>query len=272
MIFDLKEQPDRDQEIILNELDNRKEREQEFHDTRFADDSERQAKVGKFYRIAHSVKQRYENSVLNDSKRTSILEYGCGTGSLAFELSKNKKRRVTGIDISPVAIDLARIEAEKLGSPQNLDFQLMDAEDLQYPNDNFDLICGSGILHHLDIDKALSSVTSVLSANGKAVFLEPLGHNFLINIYRYFTPTIRSDDEHPLKASDLKKMGAYFGQVKTEYFYLASLAAGLYGDRPGSRWLLKALEAVDSVLLELPLIKLQAWFVVIELYEPKKVR
>lgn len=251
----------------MENLEGRKEREQDFHDSRFSDDSARQEKVGKFYRIAHSAKERYQASVLADTARSCVLEYGCGTGSLAFELSENESRKVTGIDISPVAIDMARAEAVKLGSPANLEFALMDAEDLQFQDNTFDLICGSGILHHLDIDKGLSSIYRVLKPNGKAVFLEPLGHNFLINLYRYFTPDIRSEDEHPLKAKDLRKMQTYFDRVGTEYFYLASLAAGLYGARPGSAKLLKMLEALDSVLLKIPFLRLQAWFVVIELYK-----
>lgn len=251
----------------MDEVSDRKRREQDFHDSRFADDRERQDMVGRFYRIADSAKLQYQNSVLKDTDRTDVLEYGCGTGSLAFDLSEVESRNVVGIDISPVAIETARAEAARLGSPTNLKFEQMDAENLQFPDEGFDLICGSGILHHLDIDKALSSISRTLRPKGKAVFLEPLGHNVFINLYRYFTPSIRSADEHPLKSNDIKKMKACFDQVNTEYFNLTSLAAGLYGDRPGSAGLLKVLESLDSMLLKIPVVKFQAWFVVIELHK-----
>jgi hypothetical protein len=51
-----------------------------------------------------------------------------------------------------------------------------------------------------------NSMTKILQPKGKAIFIEPLGHNFLINLYRRLTPNIRSADEHPLLAKDLKIM------------------------------------------------------------------
>ena len=36
------------------------EREQKFHNQRFADDSQRSNKVGKFYKLAQSIKKEYE--------------------------------------------------------------------------------------------------------------------------------------------------------------------------------------------------------------------
>ena len=41
------------------------------------------------------------------------------------------------------------------------------------------------------------------------IFIEPLGTNPLINLYRKFTPTSRSDDEHPLTFEDIKYFKSY---------------------------------------------------------------
>ena len=45
----------------------------------------------------------------------SILDLGCGSGSTANELNPNTYRDYTGVDISAVALDKARIRTEKNG-------------------------------------------------------------------------------------------------------------------------------------------------------------
>jgi ubiquinone/menaquinone biosynthesis C-methylase UbiE len=255
------------QSTINNE---RLDREQEFHDRRFADDSERQQKVSKFYQITNSIQQTRERLLLSNCKNAKVIEYGCGKGSYAFELAQKGAKLVTGIDISPVAIELAKTEAKNKGIENNLEFKVMNAENLEFKPNSYDLICGSGILHYLELDKALNSIVKVLQPNGTAIFLEPLGHNFLINLYRQFTPSIRSADEHPLLKSDLDEIGNYFQTVNIRYFYLTSLAASFLAGKPGFSILLNCLEFLDSLLLKLPPLKKQAWLVLLELSKPIK--
>lgn len=248
----------------------RLKREQTFHDRRFAEDSERQQKVGKFYQITKSIQQKKETMLLNNSKDAKIIEYGCGKGSYAFKLAEYGAELVTGIDISPVAINIAEKEAKARGIADKVSFMVMDGENLEFASNSYDLICGSGILHHLDLNLAINSIVKVLKPDGKAVFLEPLGHNILINLYRRLTPSIRSEDEHPLLEEDLAFLGQHFQQVKIQYFYLTSLAASFLVGKPGFNTILKGLEFIDLALLKLPLIKKQAWLVLIELSEPIK--
>ena len=131
--------------------DTRLDREKEFHDRRFANDTERQQKVSKFYKITKSIQEAREKLLLSHCQDAKIIEYGCGKGSYAFELARNGAKLVMGIDISPVAIELAQTEAETKGLSENLDFPVMNAENLEFTPNSYDLICGSGILHHLEL-------------------------------------------------------------------------------------------------------------------------
>ncbi|MEM7758543.1 MAG: class I SAM-dependent methyltransferase [Cyanobacteria bacterium P01_A01_bin.40] len=246
------------------------EREREFHDRRFASDSERQRKVGKFYQIIGSIQQEKERILFDSAQGAKVIEYGCGTGSYAFKLAKHGAESVTGIDISPVAIEQAIATAVAQGVAQKTSFKIMNAENLELAPDDYDLVCGSGILHHLDLNLAINSITKVLKPDGKAIFLEPLGHNILINLYRRLTPSIRSADEHPLLDRDLAFLRQHFHFSNIQYFYFTSLAASFMVGKPGFSKVLKFLELVDSALLRLPLIKKQAWLVLIELSEPIK--
>lgn len=246
----------------------RLEREREFHDRRFAEDSERQQKVGKFYKITKSIEQKKAKILLDNSKGAKIIEYGCGKGSYAFTLAKQGAELVTGIDISPVAIKIAEQEAIAKGVADRAYFRVMNAENLEFAPNSYDLICGSGILHHLNLNLAVNSIVKVLKPDGKAIFLEPLGHNVLINLYRNLTPSIRSQDEHPLLDRDLAFLGQYFHHVKIQYFYLTSLSASFLAGKPGFNLVLKCLELLDSALLKLPFLQKQAWLVLIELSHP----
>lgn len=248
----------------------RLQREQEFHNQRFADEDIREKKVGAFYQVAQSIKQKYGQFLLQHCKGARVIEYGCGTGSYAFSLAHNGATTVRGIDISPVAIELAQAQAQAEQLEHNLSFQVMNAEELKFDNSSIDLICGTGILHHLDIEKAMQSIVQVLHSQGKAVFIEPLGHNLFINLFRHLTPALRSEDEHPLLATDLANLKKYFYNVEIKYFYLVTLAAKPFIGVPGFNVLLNILELIDHQLLKLPFFQHQAWQVLITLSKPIK--
>lgn len=246
------------------------QREQEFHDQRFADDSTRRQKVGRFYKVSQSIQQEYKQFIEQECQNRRIIEYGCGTGSYAFSLAKNGADIVTGIDISPVAIEVAQQQAEKQGVTENTSFEVMNAEELKFNESSTDLICGTGILHHLDLEKSMSSIVKVLQPEGTAVFVEPLGHNILINLFRSLTPAIRSEDEHPLLDKDLALFQKHFKKVEIKYFYLTALAASFFVGLPGFNIVLGVMEFLDRLLFKLPFLQKQAWQVLIKLSEPIK--
>jgi ubiquinone/menaquinone biosynthesis C-methylase UbiE len=235
------------------------EREKHFHNIAFSNDTRKV--THKYYLIAQSSRNYYIELIKQHGANKRVLEYGCGPGSCAFVLAQCNAV-VSGIDISEFAIDYAtKIESERnLG----VTFEVMNAEELSFDDNSFDLICGSGILHHLQLDKAYSELARTLKPGGRAVFLEPLGHNILINIYRYRTPELRTDDEHPLLISDLRVAHNYFVNVETNYFHLCSLGAVLFKSTSFFLSLLKFLENTDRALFSLlPFITRYAWAVVI---------
>lgn len=138
------------------------------------------------------------NFLKTNAEGKSVLEYGCGTGSLINLSLGARAKKTTGIDISEVVIGQAKQKYEKEVATGKVSFQVMDAEALEFSDSTFDLICGKSILHHLDLQKCYTEISRVLKSEGKAIFLEPLGHNPIINLYRKVTPKLRTVDEHPL--------------------------------------------------------------------------
>jgi ubiquinone/menaquinone biosynthesis C-methylase UbiE len=244
-----------------------KQKEKDYHNKAFSEGTRK--KLDKYYLSAKRSSAFYQHCLSSHCKGKSVLEYGCGPGSQAFLLAKHAAK-VIGIDISEVAIEQATKQA-KNEELTNLSFFVVDAESLDFANGSFDLICGSAILHHLNLNKAFAEIVRTLRPDGIAVFFEALGHNPMINLYRKLTPRLRTEDEHPLLMRDLKTAGLYFGKVETHYFHLFSIAAVPFHRLAVFRILLNILDGFDRLVFKLlPFTKKYAWITVMVLSQPKK--
>src|SRR5258705_3683585 len=203
----------------------RLEREREFHNLRFAGDSERERRPGRFYAAIAYGFERYRRRVAEAWEGKRLLEYGCGTDGLAYDMAA-RAATVVGIDISEVAIAEARRHAQQRAL-RNLKFQVDDAEAMSFAPHSFDAVAGTGIIHHLDIERSARELRRVLSPGGVAIFAEPLGHNPLLNSYRNRTTELRTVHEHPLLAADLRTMAAHFKSIRVTYFGLIAPGLGI---------------------------------------------
>ena len=79
----------------------------------------------------------------------SVLDIGCGTGTLAIAATRHVglTGTVYGIDASPQMIARATRKAAKAGTPAV--FQLAAAENLPFPDARFDVVLSTLMLHHL---------------------------------------------------------------------------------------------------------------------------
>ena len=135
-----------------------------------------------------------------------VLDLGCGRGERSVDLL-GRGARVDGIDISPVYVGQAEAAARAAGhAPERFAFVAGDAHRLPYDDQTFDLVVGDGILHHLDLDRALGEVHRVLVPGGRALFREPLLDNPLLKLFRALTPKARTEDELPLSRRDLARI------------------------------------------------------------------
>lgn len=102
-----------------------------------------------------------------------VLELGCGTGELAFELAKITGAWVTGVDLSPQFIK----EAASAYRHPKLKYQVADLEreTPELVEQQYHFIVGNGILHHLyhHLDTFLPQLRKSLVGGGKLIFWEP---------------------------------------------------------------------------------------------------
>lgn len=209
--------------------------------------------------------EAYALQALSDVEGHRVLDYGCGTGGTTAELL-SRGARVTGFDISLLRLSQAR-QSRSLGAA---DLLQSAAEMLPFADSTFDKIVGKQILHHLDLKIALPEIARVLCPGGRAVFLEPLIHNPVLEGYRRLTPRLRSPTERALRMRDIAWMGDHFRVWSHHDFILLAilpvLVAALTTDRPWLERVRQWLQRVDRALLDaVPFVGRYCWETVIVL-------
>ena len=116
-------------------------------------------------------------SVLPETKGETILDIGCGFGTLTMELAKNNpESQVYGIDLHDSLTGQAEMNAEVLGLP-NVEFRTGSAYALPFEKNSIDAVTCFLMLHHLeDIKFALFEIKRVLKKGGSLTAVEPLAH------------------------------------------------------------------------------------------------
>lgn len=231
--------------------------ERDFHDQRYSDGDQRQRQM-KYYWAVEDGAERFAALVAELAAGADVLEYGCGLGSRGAEFAPIAKS-FHAIDISEAAI---RQVGATVTAP-NVHFEVMDAMKLEYPAGSFDLVYGSGIVHHLDTEVSAREVSRVLRPGGTALFWEPMGYNPLINAYRAMTPSARTVDEHPLLVRDFALMRRHFSTVEQTYFGLTSITSVPLRQSRIGRPIRSALQRLDRALFCVPGVRMMAWYALI---------
>jgi len=99
---------------------------------------------------------------------STILDVGCGTGSLVIEAKRLAlDGTVVGIDPSSNMVNLAKRKAEK--ARVDVDFQVGVIEQIDFPDNQFDIVLSSLMMHHLPDDlkkEGLQEMQRVLKPGG----------------------------------------------------------------------------------------------------------
>jgi SAM-dependent methyltransferase len=237
------------------------ERERDYHNQRFTQET-RESQSKYYFAIKHCTAE-FERRVQRLAKNAVILDYGCALGDWALGLAP-VAREVHGIDISDVAIAQATGRAAAQGLT-NAHFAARDAHETGFADGYFDLVYGTGIIHHLDTEKSLAEVARILKPGGVAVFCEPLGLNPFINMYRSATPSARTEDEHPLVQTDHAIAHRLFRVNAWNFYGLTTLGSVALRNTPLGAAAFRAAAMLDGLLLRIPGLRWQGWYALIQL-------
>ncbi|MDG3017231.1 methyltransferase domain-containing protein [Speluncibacter jeojiensis] len=97
----------------------------------------------------------------------SVLDVGCGPGTITSDLAALvTPGRVTAVEVTDTALELARTEAAERGST-NIDFVVADVHALGFPDDTFDVVHAHQVLQHVaDPVHALQEMRRVCKPGG----------------------------------------------------------------------------------------------------------
>ncbi len=104
-----------------------------------------------------------------------VLDVGCGTGTLAIEVQQRvgATGRVAGID--PGAQQIARARSKAARRNLAIDFQIGVIEQLAFPDQTFDVVLSTLMMHHLPASlkrQGLAEIARVLKPGGRLVIAD----------------------------------------------------------------------------------------------------
>ena len=122
--------------------------------------------------VTHGKEQTFRHMIVDQAQLhlgETVLDVGCGTGTLAIVAKERvgATGRVSGIDAAPRMIALARRKAARGGC--TLDFQVGLIEQLAFPDQSFDVVLSTFMMHHLPDDlkrRGLAEIVRVLKPEG----------------------------------------------------------------------------------------------------------
>jgi SAM-dependent methyltransferase len=141
-----------------------------------------------------------------------LLDIGCGTGQ-SRSIYIEHCRRYSGLDLSASAIELAQ---RKFPQSQWL---VGDATKLPFPDENFDVVAFSSVLHHIpDFLPALKEASRVLRSGGQVFAFDPNLLHPAMALFRWpksplYNPKGVSPNESPLMPSKLREQFLAAGLV-----------------------------------------------------------
>lgn len=199
------------------------------------------------HNFAYYERYRYLFDRLGEVSGKRLLELCCGNGYLAVYFAR-RGAWLAGVDISKVAIEHAHARAEANHCCDRLTFLRGSAHQLPFDRHVFDFAISNSAHHLPDWESLGREVHRVLKPGGRAVFVEPLGHNWFFQFVRRhpFYQTLASPDErgHGVRLEDVKRFGRPFRECRVQgkhFFFTAKRAIHHRGT-------LRALNAADQFL------------------------
>ena len=122
----------------------------------------------------------------------SLLEVGCGVGTDLVRFAKGGAV-VTGIDLSEQAVDLCRQNLAVNGVQG--DVQVMDGEQMAYPENAFDVAYAHGVIQYtLDPHAMITEIYRVLKPGGTAILMVYNRYSWLNGMSKMMRVGLEHDD------------------------------------------------------------------------------
>lgn len=93
------------------------------------------------------------DNLTNESK---IADIGCGTGGQTMVIANNTSGNITGIDLSPIFIDLFNVNSQKLNLQNRVNGIVGSMDNLPFQNEELDLIWSEGAIYNIGFERGIN--------------------------------------------------------------------------------------------------------------------
>lgn len=164
-------------------------------------------------RFWHKNKQYLLDKIGNFSANDVILDAGCGSGNISFDLAK-KASKVVGLDISNRATSFAKNQAKELRL-DNLIFKTADLKKIPFKNDYFTKVVLFEVVEHLnekDFKEMITELYRVIKPGGLLYITTPNkvslwpAIEFLLDFFKLTPPLKNHQHILELTISQLEKI------------------------------------------------------------------
>jgi 2-polyprenyl-3-methyl-5-hydroxy-6-metoxy-1,4-benzoquinol methylase len=200
--------------------------------------------------------------LLGDLRGRNILDVGCGEGEDAMILAM-LGAQVTGLDVSPGAVALAKQRAALNGVSDRTRFvcSALTAGDL--PPRSFDVIWIDNVLHHVldDLETTMRALLQAAKPGALVICIEPVNLNKTLRKIRFLVPvhTEVTPGERPLEKQDLAVLEKVLPGLRMKHFTMLGrlvrfVIPGFRYERAAwwRRTLADLLMGLDRVVLAVP--------------------
>ena len=144
--------------------------------------------AGRFEEVADSIHDMHVALVeaLDPQPGERVLDVGCGAGNVA-ELAAGAGARVTGIDLSPRLVEVAKARAEAGGF--DIEYRVGDAESLDVEDGSFDKVVSSvAMIFAPDHEAAARELARVTRPGGRLAVSAWTPESTIGEMFRLFAP------------------------------------------------------------------------------------
>ena len=146
-----------------------------------------------------------------------LLEVGCGAGIDLVRFARGGAI-VTGIDLAPTSIDLARQNFAHNGLQGT--FKVMDGENMDYPPNSFDVVYAHGVLQYtVDPAQMVREIARVVRPGGQAILMVYNKYSWLNALSRVMKVDLEHEDAPFLRKfsiREFKRLLRPFNEVRIQ--------------------------------------------------------
>jgi ubiquinone/menaquinone biosynthesis C-methylase UbiE len=183
-----------------------------------------------------------------------ILDYACGDGEWAAYFALTGAKQVAGFDLAESGIRRGEKRLEQQGLEGRAHLYTMDASKLGFPDNEFDMVIGHAVIHHvIKYENIFDELHRVMKPGAKAFFLENLADFPLWKLHWRLKGEVPEGDV-PIFSKELREKARMFSKVEVQGdTFLFAMKRFIWKSDMGvgRRQLLKTLKAADSILFSL---------------------